>query len=312
MTKNIPAHIQSAINNLDVKLARCWKIVRVDGTTYGFTDHDFPLVINIGDGGGNFLYQPNLSFNTEATSIADELEVDGSKMVGIIDSNLFSEAEIIAGLFDSAQIYYFLVDHTNPSAGIVKLLRGWLGEFERRDFGFSTEVRGLTQLLQNNVVSLYAARCRSKFGDTGTGTSGGCRFNVYSVTQQVTVSVVSNRKTFTVSGLNGPILDGTGGTKTGGYFALGTATFLSGLNISIKKEISTHINNGGSPNSSVITLLQALPFDLQIGDIVSLAPGCDKSLEVCRDSWNKVVDFRGEPYLPGEDFLFRITKPPSS
>lgn len=308
MSKNVPSAIQTTIDARSTSLARCWKITRLDGTTYGFTEFNNPLSINA-DGNGAITYQPDLTFNTEAFSYSDEMEVDGTSMVGVIDSSLFSEADLIAGKFDGATVLSFLVDWNNVAGGVVKLLKGKLGEFERKDFGFRAECRGLSQYLQNNIVSLYTPRCRSKFGDTGVGTSGGCNFDLYSKTQTCTVQSVASRKQFNVTGLVGPILAGTGGVKIGGYFNLGKVTFLTGANAGIIKEINTFVDLG---DPFTITLFLALPFDLQIGDALSIVPGCDKTLEVCRDNWNNLVNFRGEPWLPGEDILFQVSIPPKN
>ena len=52
-------------------------------------------------------------------------------------------------------------------------------------------------------------------------------------------------------------------------------------------------------------VLSFLPFDdeVQVGDIVSLLAGCDGNLDTCIQKFNNVANFRGEPYIPGSDYL---------
>ena len=52
-------------------------------------------------------------------------------------------------------------------------------------------------------------------------------------------------------------------------------------------------------------LVQAMPYAIEIGDVFSVSPGCDQSLAMCQDRFHNVVNFRGEPFIPGLDKLFR-------
>lgn len=56
---------------------------------------------------------------------------------------------------------------------------------------------------------------------------------------------------------------------------------------------------------SRVVLYLALPNDIQVGDELRLYPGCDKTLATCRDKFDNVINFRGEPFVPGSDFLAR-------
>ena len=54
-----------------------------------------------------------------------------------------------------------------------------------------------------------------------------------------------------------------------------------------------------------VTLFLPMSFDVTPGDAVTLRAGCAKSLGVCRDTFDNVLNFRGEPFVPGNDLLFR-------
>ena len=51
-----------------------------------------------------------------------------------------------------------------------------------------------------------------------------------------------------------------------------------------------------------------MAYDIAAGDTYTLAPGCDKSLETCRDVYANVVNFRGFPHVPGTLEVLRFGK----
>jgi hypothetical protein len=83
-----------------------------------------------------------------------------------------------------------------------------------------------------------------------------------------------------------------------GYFAYGQVTFTSGQNKGFVMDVKAF-----SPG--VVTLAMTLPYPLAVGDTYSIVAGCDKLFGTCRDRWNNVVHFRGEPYIPGQDVILR-------
>ena len=53
----------------------------------------------------------------------------------------------------------------------------------------------------------------------------------------------------------------------------------------------------------LVTLVLAMPAAVQVGDTFSIVAGCRKRLEDCRDKFDNVLNFRGEPHRPGVDAL---------
>jgi uncharacterized phage protein (TIGR02218 family) len=49
-----------------------------------------------------------------------------------------------------------------------------------------------------------------------------------------------------------------------------------------------------------------MPFEVQVGDKLSIYAGCDKRRETCFTKFNNVINFRGEPDLPGLDAIKRV------
>jgi uncharacterized phage protein (TIGR02218 family) len=57
-------------------------------------------------------------------------------------------------------------------------------------------------------------------------------------------------------------------------------------------------------------LFEAMPYEIEVGDPYTVFYGCDKTLPTCRDTFNNVVNFRGEPYVPGVDKVNQYRVPP--
>ena len=55
-----------------------------------------------------------------------------------------------------------------------------------------------------------------------------------------------------------------------------------------------------------LTLFLSMPFPIQVGDTFSVYAGCDKRLTTCIDKFANVTNFRGEPYVPGQDAFLAI------
>ncbi len=84
------------------------------------------------------------------------------------------------------------------------------------------------------------------------------------------------------------------------WFNGGTITIETGNNAGFRVEIKDWVQSSG-----LITTFLGLPFVLEIGDEVALYPGCDKSIDDCKNKFNNVINYRGEPHIPGQDTLTR-------
>ncbi|KAA1015979.1 DUF2163 domain-containing protein [Paraburkholderia panacisoli] len=83
-----------------------------------------------------------------------------------------------------------------------------------------------------------------------------------------------------------------------GYFAYGKVVFTSGQNAGFEMDVKAF-----APGH--VTLAMAMPYPLAVGDTYTIVAGCDKLFGTCRDRWNNVIHFRGEPYIPGQDVILR-------
>ncbi len=276
--KTISAGLAAHIAGEVMTLATCLKLKRRDGTIFGFTDHDAAIVFD------SITYQPTSGFTPSAVASSASLAVDNVEVEGILTSDLIREQDLRAGLYDFAEIDMFLVNYADLSQGVLNLKTGWLGEVTLRGGQFTAEVRGLSQKLSQTMGELFSASCRAQLGDSR------CTVNLASHTVTGTItSVVGSTSEFIDSAR----------TDDSGMFTFGVITFTSGANEDLSMEVKEHYYTTGVGGR--FTLAMPMPYAIEVGDSYSLVKGCDKTLETCFARFNNVLNFRGEPFVPGLD-----------
>jgi hypothetical protein len=105
-----------------------------------------------------------------------------------------------------------------------------------------------------------------------------------------TVVDVTDRTTFTAA-IDEP-------RAVDGWFAGGVLTWESGPNAGRSIEVKSWTQATGE-----IELFLPMGYAIESGDAFRIHPGCDKRLDTCIDRFANVLNFRGEPYLPGSDLL---------
>lgn len=86
--------------------------------------------------------------------------------------------------------------------------------------------------------------------------------------------------------------------------AYGTVEFIEGPNAGRIVEIIGYNNATGQ-----IDLFEPVAYEITPGTVVKIAPGCDKSLERCKDYGN-VINRRAEDFIPGNDEMMRYPDAP--
>ena len=254
-------------------LSTCWKVTRKDGQNYGFTDADHALTID------GILYKATSGYTRSAVSSDSALSVSNLDVDGILSDDAITDADLLSGRWDFAEIRIFQVNR-NDLTQQIKQRRGWFGIVTVKENSFVVELRGLAQMLQSPAGKLYLASCRADLGDTA------CGVNVAALTVAATITSLTNNRVFTATSL----------TQATGFFVGGLVTFTSGLNAGLSMEVRSFA-------SGTITLQQPMPYEVVVSDTFTVYPGCDKSVAKCRDTYNNIINFRGEPYVPGIDAL---------
>lgn len=74
----------------------------------------------------------------------------------------------------------------------------------------------------------------------------------------------------------------------------GVCKIISGPNKDARKEVKKW-----TLSSNTVELFLPLAVAVEVGDKIEIRAGCDKSIAECRDTFDNMHNFRGEPYVPG-------------
>lgn len=267
-------------------LATCWKVTRVDGTVFGFTDHDRNLSV------AGITYAAATGYTRSAVRTSNAFDVDNLDLAGGFDSSAITEADLRAGKWDYATVEIFMVNWADTTMGTLKLRKGQLGEVKAGRYAFSAELRGLMQQLQQSAGRLYGILCDAVFADSLAANR--CKLVAATYTKTGTLTGVTSNRVFTDSARSEPA----------GYYDFGKITFTGGLNAGLAMEIKTYTQiGGGSPSQFQFALQMAMPYTVAVGDTYSVLAGCDKKAATCKNTFANLVNFRGFPHIPGSDHL---------
>ena len=133
--EDLLAHLAGGVTTL----CRAWAVQRKDGTLLGFTDHDRDLRFD------GIVFRAGTGMTARALVQTTGLAVDNSEAVGALSSDAVTEADLMAGRYDAAEVRCWLVNWTDVAQRLLQF-RGSLGEIVRSGGAFRAELRGLTAL----------------------------------------------------------------------------------------------------------------------------------------------------------------------
>lgn len=270
------AHLQGGATTV----ARCLALTRADGLVLGFTDHDRALAFE------GLAFRPEDGAGLSALSLGTGLAVDNGEVLGALSDAAITEADIRAGRWDGAEVRLWLVDWTLPARRVL-WFRGSLGEITREGSAFRAELRGLAEALNRTTGRVYQARCAAALGDAA------CTVDLAPFTVAGAVAEVEGRRV---------LVEGAGAAAEG-WYAEGQLRVTSGACTGLVAPVrSDRIETGGRR----IELWQGFDAMLAVGDAVALVAGCDKRAETCRTRFGNLMNYRGFPHVPGEDWLLTV------
>lgn len=278
MPRTLSADLQDHIAGQVTTLAYCCRLERRDGTVMGFTSTNLPLTFE------GVEYLPAHTVSASSVRATETGGVDNLDIVGLITADEITDVDLIAGKYDGATVQVFVVNYRDLTMGKLALISGFIGEINFQDGTFTAEVRSLFQRLGQQVGRLTSTLCRVKrFGDSE------CKVdrNLFSFTRTVAQVDTSTQIRF------------AGDVHAQNFYNNGEVEFRSGLNRGERREIKQHFSSGGQ---ATLLLQLPFPFEVAVGDVAVLIAGCNKTLVAC-SVFNNVVNFRGEPYIPGTSSL---------
>ncbi|MFC3213573.1 DUF2163 domain-containing protein [Novosphingobium panipatense] len=259
--------------------ATFWRVLRRDGIAVGFTSHDRDLWFD------GILHRASPGMVPSSIRKCADLEPDSAEVRGALTHETIDGADLVAGRFDGAQVRIGLVDW--ESLERLTLYEGTLGTITQEDGLFSADLVSRKAELWRDLTPRTSPSCRASFCGPG------CNLNPQKHTRELAVAGVdasSNTVRFS------PHLDGSS-------YAGGTLRWLDGP----QAGLSAGVMNADEANGLVLDL----PVDDTVtsGTRVLLQEGCDRTLDTCAVRFHNAVNFRGEPFLPGNDMLTRYPVP---
>ena len=276
------AHLESGATTV----CRAWTVTRRDGTVFGFTDHDCDLAVQ------GILCRADTGMTARTLQQTTGLSVDNTEAVGALSDSAITEADILAGRFDDAEVRAFVVNWAKPE-DLVEQFRGSLGEIERSGGSFRAELRGLSEALNRPQGLAYLPRCSAVLGDSR------CRFQTMQpgYYAERAIETVEDGRVFSFASLAG--FDDR--WFEGGRLEVvdGTAAGLVGM-VKVDRLDSA---------ARRIELWQSIVAPLAAGDMIRVFAGCDKTSTICRAKFANFLNFRGFPHIPGDDWLASYPTP---
>lgn len=258
-------------------VATFWRIYRKDGVALAFTSHDRDLVF------GSITHRAAPGMVPAAVRLSAELGNDSAEAQGALHHDSISADDLAAGLFDEAAIEIGAVDWETLDHHV--LYCGQIGRIEDGEGQFSAELQSAKAVLERDLVPRTSPTCRAEFCGRGCGLSA-ARFTIRTPVQAIDLD--ANR--IRIDGVAGDdYIDGQlrllDGPQTGRSFGIIDA------------------------DDQWLILDRPLVAGTLPGTPALLREGCDHTIATCAGRFANALNFRGEPFLPGNDLLSRYGQP---
>jgi uncharacterized phage protein (TIGR02218 family) len=283
VSKFVPINLLTHIRSGGTTLAWGMKITRTDGAVYGWTSHDRDAAVD----GVMYMSGPGLDVASLVSTAG--FEVDNTEATMLTDEAIITRSDVLAGRWDGAAFELFRYNWASPSDGRDIRKVGNLGNVQPKRGAFVVELRGLRQRLQETIGNITQPTCRNRLGDAkcGVDLTGSPNFSATGTLTSVT---------------SGRVFRDSSRVEPADWFAEGEIRFDSGLNVNLRAKVTGYGADG------TITLGLGMLYDLSSGDAYTMTAGCGKRLlDDCKAKFNNVLNFNGEPHLPGAD---AVTAPP--
>jgi len=255
-------------------VATFWRVFRRDGVALGFTTHDADLWF------GGLLHRTAPGMIPSAIRCSADLEADSAEVDGALTHDAISSADLSAGRDDGARVAVGLVDWLTGEAQVV--YEGSIGAVAQDGGKFNATLRSLKADLQLDLIPRTSPTCRAIFCGPE------CTLSTARFTHLASVAAADlNANTVTLAGSVDPTA-----------FAGGELRWIDGPLAGTRAAIV---------DCSSGALLLAVPIEQTIppGTHVWVREGCDRTLGTCHERFANSANFRGEPFLPGNDLIAR-------
>lgn len=255
-------------------IATFWRIMRSDGVTIGLTSHDRSLYFD------GILHSASPGMLPSAIRRSSRLDADSAEVSGAISDAAIRSEDLQAGRFDGARIVIGVVDWETLERAV--LYRGEVGAIVEESERFEVELLSDKTALAADHVARTSPTCRAVFCGPGCSLNG-ARFTHEAVC--TTIDLENNEVSFTA----GPLASN---------MAQGSLRWIDGPQTGLEMRVVR-------VNGNALVLDRSIDTGQAIGMRATLREGCDHTWSTCTNRFGNAVNFRGEPFLPGNDLLAR-------
>lgn len=260
-------------------VATFWRILRRDGVTIGLTTHDRDLWLD------GVLHRASPGMVPSSIRKSADLEPDSAEVTGAITHEAIDGHDLAAGRFDGAQVRIGLVDWESGEREV--LYAGTIGTVTEEDGAFTAELVSRKAELWRDPVPRTSPTCRAAFCGPG------CNLNPVAFTRELRLASID-------PAANAVTFDEVGDAAA---YVGGSLRWVDG------PQAGTLVGIAGQSQAGGLSLDLPLDEALAPGARALLREGCDHTLETCAERFGNAANFRGEPYLPGNDMLTRYPAP---
>lgn len=251
-----------------------WRIYRRDGAMLAFTGHDRDLYFE------GIRHRAAPGMIPSAIRRTARLESDSADVRGALTHDAIRAGDLSAGLYDGARITIGLVDWETLEAAT--LYRGEIGAISEEDGSFQAQLESAKVALQRDLAPRTSPTCRAQFCGPG------CGLSAYRFEHDLTLDAVDP----------GRGLARFAGTPDPERMAEGRVRWIEGPHAGASMDVLRADAEG-------LHLDRPLDPALAVGTRALLREGCDHTFATCTGRFGNGINFRGEPFLPGNDLLSR-------
>lgn len=237
------------------------------------------------------LYTPAIAMSATATREELGMRSVDFDIDGGLSSDLITEEDLRNGAYRNAEITHYVVDPRYPWAGHFKKEHRDIRTVSYTGEVFSATVTGISNRLNQQRGYKMTRPCRDFVGGPK------CRFDLEPMRfHGVRVAEVIDNVNFKCDISTLSLIDN-------GHFERGLAKWTSGANRSSQTYIREHLGP-----ARLISLMVEPMHPVQVGDLLTLEPGCDGLRSTCATKFDWLRHHQGMPFLPGPKRTFNTPR----
>ena len=257
-------------------VATFWRVLRQDGVALGFTSHDRSLWFD------GVLHRAAPGMVPSAIRLSAGLDEDSAEVSGALDHAAICADDLQIGRFDGAAMLIGAVNWETRESAI--LYSGTIGSVAHRGGHFTAQMQSAKTALFIDPIPRTSPACRAQFCGPGCNLSP----TLYEIS--ATLVAFSQEGSWVRFDVSDPAL-----------YLDGEIAWFDGPMAGLHQHIVAQ-------NDGTLTVDSPLAAGLAPGVTARLRQGCDHSLQTCETVFANAANFRGEPFLPGNDLLARYPR----